>query len=72
MLIDAGPLVRHSSDRREGLQTRLRVTITMRSLVSACFYGTMVYGEDKSGTKEKARPCPYGKRCSSRRAVAPL
>ena len=28
---------------------------------SACFCGTTVYGKDKCGTKEKARPCPTGK-----------
>jgi hypothetical protein len=42
------------------------------SFPSACFYGTTVYGDDKCGTKEKARPCSDRKRGSSRRAVAPL
>src|SRR5258705_11882695 len=50
----------------------VRARAEVRSFPSARFYGTTVYGKDKCGTKEKARPCSDWQGRSSRRAVAPL
>jgi len=45
---------------------------TESSFPSACFYGTTIYGEDKCGTKEKARPASDWQGHPSWRAMAPV